>query len=232
MSQNVNLDDFFSTLIGELSSPGKGKKICPSCSEINGARTQICKCGYSFLDGTSGNKPKEKVIHIAKTFDGPGKGRQQCPSCKKYVGARSLECPICGIDIKSFKEKERKQEKVVDQSENQDIVTTVTAVDPDKLFAILVGGQITSRVVYAPSGECKFKLKSTDKKSVEQWCCDVVKSGLEDNLVYLPQAIKYWLRFEYPIGTNEYAECSKIIDNWANELQSVNEVSENSEGIE
>ena len=232
MSENVNLDDFFSTIIGELESPGKGRKICPNCSEIKGARTQICECGYSFLDNTTGNKPKPKIINPVKTFDGPGKGRLQCLSCKKYVGARSIICPICGVDIKRMKKDEENKKKVLDQTEKQEYNKTVLLQTPETLFAVAVGAQRTSRLVYAPSGECKFKLKATDRESVEQWCDSVVSSGMRENVVYLPQAIKYWLRFEFPIGTDEYAECSRIIDQWANELQSSDEVFEDSEVVE
>jgi hypothetical protein len=231
MSENVNLDDFFSTLVGELESPGKGKKIC-DCGKVVGARTQICDCGYSFLDGTNGNKPKERVIRISKTFDGPGKGRLQCLSCKKYVGARSINCPICGVNIVRMKKEKENEKKVLDEVKNESDIITAPPQNPDTLFAIAVGAQRTSRLVYTPSGECKFKLKDIDRESVEHWCNSVIGYGINDNVVYLPQAIKYWLRFEYPIGTNEYAECSKIIDNWANELQGVDEMFEDGKDIE
>lgn len=221
------LDSFFSTLIGTLQSPGKGRKYCGNekCDAVVGARTQICECGYSFLDGSLGNKVKPKEVHVVKTFDGPGQGRTQCTSCKKYVGARSIECPVCGVKI----EKGKNKKKAVYQAEKVDDTNNVaTVISPELSFVLAVGMNGHCKTVYAPSGSCPFELKTCQESEVYEWCDSILNLGLKQGAVYLPQAIKYWLRFQFAIGTKEYEESSVIIDKWTNELQGSNEVSENS----
>ena len=219
--------NFIDSIIGELESPGKGRKICNNCSEYTGARSRICKCGYSFEDKTLGNKvPEKKVVSATKTFDGPGRGRRQCTSCKKYVGARSIDCPICGVEItKVEKSSENVVDKEVIQLHNS---SGVLRVSEEIKFLIAIGLKQGAKMIYAPVGSCPFKLDSSDKESVYQWSDKVLKSGTMQGVAYLPQAIKYWLRFQFPIGTKEYETSSRYIDEWANELQDGCEVSEDS----
>lgn len=201
------------SLMGNVKIGGKGRKVCPNCNEFNGARTHICSCGYSFLDGSLNNE-KIETKTLATIFDGPGKGRKQCHSCKRYVGARSLECPACGVLIKT-QPKENPNAPIEVES-----IKELVQKNPEYKFVIGAGFSNRDLIVYAPAGDCPVKLEDTEEETVFEWCDSILGYGRKERKAYLPSAIKYWLRFIYPIGTKEYDSVSKTIDKWANELES------------
>lgn len=208
------------SILSSPNKPGKGKKLCSNCQEYVGARTVICACGYSFKDGTT-NNVKVETKFVSSTFAGPGKGRKKCDSCNKYIGARSITCPNCGADTK--KEKVEEVTTAVDQKDKE---PSLLERVPEYKFAIGAGFSTRLPLIHTPSGYCPIKLANTDKDTVVEWCEDILDLGKRQNKVYLPSSIKYWLRFIHPIGTKEYDQVSKIITDWAEELESGIEVSE------
>lgn len=63
----MNVDDILGLM--DRSSVGKGRKECPNCNEIIGARTRTCGCGYSFKENTVIHKKKQgKCSVCGKSF--------------------------------------------------------------------------------------------------------------------------------------------------------------------
>ena len=85
---------------------GQGKKVCPNCDNIVGARNHICpNCQFEFVK-------KEKSI--PKVSNGLGKGKKMCPKCNVVVGAKTKLCS-CGYDFinKELVETELSTESIV-----------------------------------------------------------------------------------------------------------------------
>lgn len=206
----------FETLVGVPQTIGRGKKVCPNCNIIVGARTLVCDCSYSFKEGKTGFQ--KEVVTKNNLFPGPGKGRKQCNSCKKYVGAKSLECPNCGATFikKSLLPLDIKEEQTRE----------LTA---EERFAFSCGFNKTATVIHTPSGKCPYKIENLDKDSIFDWCELLLSYGRKDNKVYLPEAMIYWLRDFYTIDTKEYKDAKSIVYEWGNELESDPEVFEDSE---
>lgn len=70
-----------------MSDIGRGKKQCPSCQEVVGARAHVCpSCFHEFEVVVKEEKPK--------FYDEGGRGRKQCV-CSKFVGVMLKQCPNC-----------------------------------------------------------------------------------------------------------------------------------------
>ena len=79
----------------------RGKKTCPNCKKVIGARTQLCFCGYHYLSGKVRNDLLEKKKEAAqkeRTYTELTQGRKRCPGCNKIVGGRLRVC-YCGFDF-------------------------------------------------------------------------------------------------------------------------------------
>jgi hypothetical protein len=131
-----------------------------------------------------------------------GKGRKECPQCHVFVGVRTLTC-VCGHNFvigQSKKDTSRPVEEPVS--------------DEDRRYAIAAGLDSGGVMVYAGSGPCPAKLVTTDYNGVVQFCNDIVHSGLPQRKLYMPSAIKCWLRNIIPPDDEDYSHVCKLIDKW------------------
>ena len=62
-----------------------------------------------------------------------------------------------------------------------------------------------------PSGKCPVKLDGEDRKSVRDWMIGVTKAK-PDNVSYLPDVYKYWVRDFYDVNSQENKDIRNMID--------------------
>jgi hypothetical protein len=148
---------------------------------------------------------KSKAAKPANTFKLPGKGRKLCPQCKVYVGARTQQCE-CGYEFIIGSA----PASTVAKNEAWDEPLT----DEDKRYIRAIGAGRGGRVVHVGAGAPPADLKMCDEQSVRDFCEDIVAAGLKDNKLYMPRAIKNFMR--HVIGeraiTNQYTDV--YIDKW------------------
>ena len=99
----------------------QGKKICPNCHIVTGARTMLCSCGYHFPTKKVRKdllKAKKLITKGPKTYDKEGKGRKRCPKCNTIIAAIYKKCIKCDYDF-SILAKEKKAEKETIKAEKQ-----------------------------------------------------------------------------------------------------------------
>lgn len=97
----------------------RGKKECPGCKELIGARTLLCGCGYHYPSGKIRKdllKAKADEVNFIKAHKTEGRGRKRCPKCDLIVGARVKTCS-CGFDFSLLTEKRAEEKKTAAKKE-------------------------------------------------------------------------------------------------------------------
>jgi hypothetical protein len=155
----------------------------------------------------SQTKHKKKVVGLPTQYDLPGRGRKYCNGCRKYVGVRTTECD-CGHLFPVVEKKER-DEKAVDSQFNDSPIS-----DEDRRYAIAIGSKDNDYIVYAPSGRCPSILHGVDYDSVSLFCQEVVADGVAAGKVYIPAAIKYFIRNIVSSNSPSYGSMCDFVDQW------------------
>ena len=140
----------------------------------------------------------------------PGKGRKLCSQCGNYVGVRTFVCE-CGHE---FIKGENKTPITSEQKNSQ---FDEPLSDEDRRYALAVGLSKGCVVVHAGSGWCPSRLQTTDYKGVSQFCEDIMAHGVVNRKLYLPSAIKRWIRDTVPPDDEDYKYVSDMVDQWYNE---------------
>ena len=154
-----------------------------------------------------GKKKNKQVVKLTKQHSLPSRGLKLCPSCKKYCGVRSFSCQ-CGHTFPIIEKKE-KDEKVVDSQFNDPPIS-----DEDRRYAIAIGSKDNDRIVYAPSGRCPSILRGVDYDSVSLFCQEVAADGVAAGKVYIPAAIKYFIRNIVSANSPSYESMCGFVDQW------------------
>lgn len=84
----------------------QGKKTCPNCKEMIGARTQLCDCGWHYSSGKVMPdllKEKKEKAEAAQNPSAGKKGIKLCKGCGNEIGAPTQLCKICGYHYPSGK---------------------------------------------------------------------------------------------------------------------------------
>jgi hypothetical protein len=146
----------------------------------------------------------EKTYHPVQQYHRGGKGRKQCPICKAYVGVRTKVCQCSHLF--EFSDTTNKKENVVDE---------VIVTEEDRRYAVAIGAN-SGTFTYVGSGSPLGKVYGISverPESVLNFCEDIVAFGIKNNRIYLPSAIKNFLR-------HTIEECEKvfhIVDDWYNQ---------------
>lgn len=153
---------------------------------------------------------------IVNSFKLPGKGRKLCPSCNIYVGARTQKC-TCGYEFKIG--------SAPASTESKNSIWDEPLSDEDKRYIRAIGCGKGGIVIHVGAGAPPADLKMCDEQSVRDFCEDIVAAGLKDGKLYMPRAMKNFMR--HVIGeraiTNQYTD--KYIDKWyADKVASTMEV--------
>ena len=99
----------------------QGKKTCPNCHIVTGARTILCSCGYHFkLKKVRKDLLKKVVPKKPKIYDTEGQGRKKCPKCNTIQAAIYKNCVKCDYNFSILAE-EKKEEKEKLKAEKQKI---------------------------------------------------------------------------------------------------------------
>lgn len=77
---------------------GQGKKQCPGCKEIVGARLGVCECGHEFIPGAAAKKAEAEKKAAEREASPAGRGQKVCKGCGVVIGARSMVCSKCGYE--------------------------------------------------------------------------------------------------------------------------------------
>lgn len=81
---------------------------------------------------------------------------------------------------------------------------------------------IITRIVAIPAGKCPIKLNSTEFEEVVEWCEKVTNHGNENNLNYLPSALRFFAQQFFSIFSDDY----KIVCNHINNAYHVDKKNE------
>jgi hypothetical protein len=134
----------------------------------------------------------------------PGRGRKQCPDCQSYIGVRTQNCE-CGHE---FVFNENGENPVVSKYDDPPLS------DEDNRYVLAIGCGKGGRVVHVGAGAPPAELKMCDEQSVRNFCEDIVAAGYKDGKIYMPRAIKNFMR--HVIGdraiTNNFTDV--YIDKW------------------
>jgi len=84
------------------------------------------------------------------------------------------------------------------------------------MYAMSIGSR-GGRFVYAPCGPAPIHLSNINKKSVFNYCNQVVFKGLDEGNIYTPQAIKNYLQHQFGYNSEEYDKAVKFVDQWYQE---------------
>jgi len=137
-----------------------------------------------------------------------GRGRKQCPACKKYVGVRTLICtcshefgvakPKAPAVVKLTASKKPKLEEPEEDEPEEEEEEEEEDNDED--------AQPEGRVrrIWTPAGGSPAKLGGTSREEVHCWAEKIRKSGFNNGLHYLVQAVLYWAREFYDINGPDY----------------------------
>lgn len=147
---------------------------------------------------------KSTKIKKMNKYSLPGRGRKQCPECKTYVGVRTQDCE-CGYKF-NFNSSE---DKPVASKYDDPPLT-----DDENRYIFAIGAGKGGRVVWTGAGESPAKLVGTDDKSVKQFCDDVVFSGMSDGKIYMPNAIRCWLRHTLGASSQSYKKAVAFVNEW------------------
>lgn len=217
----------------------KGYKQCSKCAVYVGVRTKICPfCGFCFnsikrndniQDQTQDCMEKEvrdqtqdqfcdytqdpiKILQnpikiIVKTDTGVEihevekeefenrVGKKYCFNCRTWVGVRTRTCK-CG-------------KKLVGKYEPP---TELKQEDEDRLRYEAKHNGAGSLHIEIPSGPCPIFLKGTTNELIKEWVESIIAEGLKNKKLYLPSAIKYFLREFVDINGKHYKPICKKID--------------------
>jgi hypothetical protein len=143
-----------------------------------------------------------------KTFNEPGRGRKQCPECNKYVAARSHSC-VCGRNFVNGETTEIRLQEEQDEWKDPSFDYIPYAL------ALCFG---KGRLVRTPSGQCPIKLVGMNQESVNNFCLNIISYGSQQGILYMPQAIKYFIRQQYDVNSRKYERFCELVDNWVEEL--------------
>lgn len=160
-----------------------GRKQCPECNAIIGAKSLKCVCGNT--EFVRSQQTREKVI---KTYDEPSKGRKTCPECKAIIGGRASKC-VCGNT-------EFGPTGNLTTKQTEDVNKQMASESHSKRFF--------KGIIVAPIGECPVKLDSTDREKVEDWAYDVYNAGRASGKKFTDEAIIYFVRTFFDIFSTEY----------------------------
>lgn len=138
----------------------------------------------------------------------PSRGRKQCPNCQAYVGVRLQKCE-CGYEFKKGQSVSQVQTATEKNTQYEEPVS-----DEDRRYAMAVGLNNGCTIIYAGSGKCPAAFTTTDYKGIAQFCEDVVASGLKDKKLYMPEAIKCWIRGFIDVDDEDYGYVCKLVDQW------------------
>jgi len=148
---------------------------------------------------------KTKTVNTQQTqYHRAGKGRKYCEKCKTYVGVRTKVC-VCGHEFVFNVPKTE-----VQQQEEANEIT-----DEDRRYAVAIGAQ-GGTFVFTGSGSPLgrvYGVCAENKVSVINFCEDIVAFGLKESRVYLPSAIKNFLRH----SADNCETMFDIVDDWYNE---------------
>jgi acetone carboxylase gamma subunit len=160
--------------VRRYAEAGRGRKQCPGCNQFVGLRVTKCECGHEF-PVKSDNDQKE-IQHYTEA----GRGRKQCPGCNHFIGAKVSKCD-CGHDF---------QKKV------ESTLPPLPPLPAKSLAAVRTKfSGYRLRYVDVPAGECPVKLGGTDRDSVATWRSKLIDSGIEKNMMYTAQAVRYFARY-------------------------------------
>ena len=148
---------------------------------------------------------KGKVVKLPTKYVMPGRGRKQCPECQVYVGVRTQECE-CGHE---FVPEDRKTPAAQ--------VLEEPLSDEDKRYVRAIGCGKGGRIIYAGSGPCPATLRGVAFTDVSTFCDDVVFAGMAQGKIYLPKAIKCWVRHIIGDKAESLTSIYYYIDKWYDE---------------
>jgi len=66
-------------------------------------------------------------------------------------------------------------------------------------------------VITIPAGQCPYRLEGTDSESIVSWM-KKIKEWSPDGVVYMPNALRYWIRHTYDINGPEYKIAAQTFD--------------------
>lgn len=136
--------------------------------------------------------------------DTPGRGKKFCPDCENYVGAKTLKCH-CGYEF------EKGVKHVPPRELSKEEIAT-------KNFVKQVGRKLY--IISTPRGPCPIKLDGLTQEDIEKWADAVIEHGLQNDITYLPRALRYWLRDFVDIHSQNYAIAKRILLEWAHRYSS------------
>lgn len=148
----------------------------------------------------------EEVLDILGK-ENPGRGKKQCPDCEVYVGVRTYHCE-CGHQFVDKKTKKQKREE-------EDAAT------PEEILYAACIGSPGGRFVYAGRGRPSVRLTSLDQQVVFDYCNLVVHEGIQERLIYTPQAIKCYIQHQFGYNSEEYRTACNLVDLWHAEKMGV-----------